>query len=605
MVPGADIDHRGTHFTEALLNTLLNAIRDSATGECIFGSARFEDAHFDDALFEDVKFRGRASFDRATFHGKAEFGRALFSESARFYGVTYKGDADFTRTSFMGKVIFSEANFHGSANFAAATFIRDMIFGAVACKGSAEFSAATFGDTADFDRSSFDCYAGFAKATFVHAALFDQVTFNGVAHFNAASFNGAASFRRVVFSAITQFDGATFKGGVDFVGTRFDVVMKFGPLACGEHVDLSEAIFSAPVTLEIAARTISFVRSRWESMVTLRLRYASVDLAQAVLSFPMAVTSHPALFTFRNDHGEEEPQDESLLSGPPIPVRVTSVQGVDAAHLMMADTDLSECVFFGAFHIDQVRLEGRTIFGQPPVGIHSSPVWWTRRRTLAEEHHWRALVAGQPPQPVGQQPSPRSWRNGPCHPDPTRSPDPEDVAALYRQIRKAFEDSKNEPGAADFYYGEMEMRRHDRTGTSVGERGLLWVYWLMSGYGLRASRALGWLALALIATVILMMGWGLPDSSPKQTATGTIPAAGGRVSLVVDKPESVLTMPLDQRFTTERFDKAVQVVLNSVVFRSSGQDLTTAGTYTEMISRFAEPVLLGLAVLAMRARIKR
>jgi len=37
------------------------------------------------------------------------------------------------------------------------------------------------------------------------------------------------------------------------------------------------------------------------------------------------------------------------------------------------------------------------------------------------------------------------------------------------------------------------MRRHDHTGTPKGERRLLWAYWLLSGYGLRASRATGWL----------------------------------------------------------------------------------------------------------------
>lgn len=44
---------------------------------------------------------------------------------------------------------------------------------------------------------------------------------------------------------------------------------------------------------------------------------------------------------------------------------------------------------------------------------------------------------------------------------------------------------------------------------------------------------------------------------------------------------------------------------NSVVFRASGQDLTTWGTYTEMVGRFTEPALLALAALAMRSRIKR
>ncbi|MFD0448956.1 hypothetical protein [Streptomyces rhizosphaericus] len=46
-------------------------------------------------------------------------------------------------------------------------------------------------------------------------------------------------------------------------------------------------------------------------------------------------------------------------------------------------------------------------------------------------------------------------------------------------------------------------------------------------------------------------------------------------------------------------------MVNSVVFRSSGQDLTTTGTYTEMASRPTEPVLLGLAALAIRGRVKR
>jgi hypothetical protein len=38
------------------------------------------------------------------------------------------------------------------------------------------------------------------------------------------------------------------------------------------------------------------------------------------------------------------------------------------------------------------------------------------------------------------------------------------------------------------------------------------------------------------------------------------------------------------------------------VFRSSGPDLTTAGTYVEMASRFTEPVL---AALATRTPVKR
>ncbi|MDH2388586.1 hypothetical protein QCN29_07265 [Streptomyces sp. HNM0663] len=70
---------------------------------------------------------------------------------------------------------------------------------------------------------------------------------------------------------------------------------------------------------------------------------------------------------------------------------------------------------------------------------------------------------------------------------------------------------------------------------------LLHAYWLVSGYGLRASRAL---AVAMGLPVVLMMLWGLPNPTPKQTATGTMAAPGSRIHLVIDKSDPVLTGPL-------------------------------------------------------------
>ncbi|MER5402288.1 hypothetical protein [Streptomyces sp. NPDC002599] len=53
------------------------------------------------------------------------------------------------------------------------------------------------------------------------------------------------------------------------------------------------------------------------------------------------------------------------------------------------------------------------------------------------------------------------------------------------------------------------------------ERGLLHGYWLLSGYGLHASRALVWLAVTMLTTIMLLMAFGLPQHSPEQEATGT------------------------------------------------------------------------------------
>ncbi|MEU9117093.1 hypothetical protein AB0D04_36395 [Streptomyces sp. NPDC048483] len=175
---------------------------------------------------------------------------------------------------------------------------------------------------------------------------------------------------------------------------------------------------------------------------------------------------------------------------------------------------------------------------------------------------------------------------------------------MYRQLRKAREDSKDEPGAADFYYGEMAMRRHS-FGYRHAERWLLQAYWLLSGYGLRAARALAWLVTAVIISIFALTLWGVPTSDTRAETTGTLPVAGQRISLSTDTAPPTLTGPLTERITGERVEKAVQVVINSVIFRASGQSLTTTGTYIEMTSRLIEPGFLALALLAVRGRIRR
>lgn len=110
---------------------------------------------------------------------------------------------------------------------------------------------------------------------------------------------------------------------------------------------------------------------------------------------------------------------------------------------------------------------------------------------------------------------------------------------------------------------------------------------------------------AMAATVLAMMLWGLPTHDPRPHTIGIQAAPGGRVDLVTDNPDPVLTGSLGDRITGKRAEKAGRVVVNSVMFRSSGQDLTTAGTYIEMASRFTEPILLALAALAIRSRVKR
>jgi hypothetical protein len=96
------------------------------------------------------------------------------------------------------------------------------------------------------------------------------------------------------------------------------------------------------------------------------------------------------------------------------------------------------------------------------------PWWWMAREALFEEHVWRRSVGAA------------GWRS-----EVAASGEgdgggagavvgPGWLAVLYRQLRVAVEDARNEPGAADLYYGEMEMRRLG--GARRGERWLLGAY---------------------------------------------------------------------------------------------------------------------------------
>ena len=588
LAAGDNIDHRGTTFTGDVLRQLLEALRDPVTGVPHLGVAQFDDATFIDiaqfdgvrfgatATFTQAEFQADADFNQAAFSGPAIFEQAMFSSTAGFNEATFYADAGFSDATFSGPAGFSDATFSNVAWFEHARFLGDAGFEGAVFTGSAWFSWAIFSSTSGFNEAAFSATAGFSKVRFSDHAGFDGTMFSGAAWFDKATFSGDAWFSQAVFC-----DGAAFSEAA------FNTTSTLGPLVCRGTFDLSAARFSSPMTIEMATTGLKCQRSSWASTATLHLRYATVDLSDVVVEHPLCVTARHSSFVTSGG----TPIDESLLNTYDYGVRVASVSGVDAAHLVLTNADLSTCRFIGAIHLDQIRLEGSCSFAPAPAGLHRRrllPMRWTPRHILVEEHHWRAAGGAT------------GWTPAPVDVD---SPMPAALASMYRQLRKSLEDGKNEPDAGDFYYGEMEMRRHDVT-RSLGDRALLAAYWALSGYGLRATRALGWLLAAMTVTLLALMLWGLPKDTPNPETTGKL--TGQRVTLAIDPPAPINPDdPLLDRLTAERFEKAMRSVINSVVFRSSSQDLTTAGTYTEMASRLVEPALLGLTVLAIRSRVKR
>jgi hypothetical protein len=258
---------------------------------------------------------------------------------------------------------------------------------------------------------------------------------------------------------------------------------------------------------------------------------------------------------------------------------------VDVAGLRLADVDLRACRFVGAHNLDRLRIEGAPLFAR------TSGWWRARRKTLAEEQHWRARRLGRwrPAgwYPVACQPPAAPKAQMPTVLEPVR------LAALYRDVRKGREDAKDEPGAADFYYGECEMRRHDSSSPRA-ERLVLWAYWLLSGYGLRAWRALAALAVVVLLAGVVLAFWGFPSETPSFRPAG------------VDRGGALLyqQQPAHPPPGLERLPDAVRFSARSATALLRGPDraLTPVGEWLEIGLRFVGPVLLGLSV---RGRVRR
>ena len=330
----------------------------------------------------------------------------------------------------------------------------------------------------------------------------------------------------------------------------------------------------------------------FDRAVLIRARRALVVLDHAVFRQPSALAANVGVFERAPaDYDQGDLFDEAPLKdlGLPHEPSLVSLDLVDASRLSMSGVNLSTCLFRGARNLDALRIEGSRTFGRTPTGVRFAwawpPVrWWTRRHVVADEAVWR--TATQPKEPDRQyherettrtnneamwrQPVPIGLLSDRSYGFVSASvaSDPASIADIYRSLRKADENAGNEAGAADFYYGEMEMRRASAD-RPPSERLLLFLYWLVSGYGLRASRALVALVITIFVFALGLRAWGF--TSPTTLTSALIYSTNATVSLL----------------------------------RAPQRDLTDTGQVMDIALRLIGPLLFGLILLAIRGRVKR
>jgi hypothetical protein len=387
---------------------------------------------------------------------------------------------------------------------------------------------------------------------------FSCATFSEDATFAGATFVGVADFSGATFAKVVAFTGSSFEDGVTFSDARF-AGGDLGAIHARRGLSFERAAFSRPVSAVLAARHVSFSGVVFAESARIAVAHGEVELADARFGRPSVILASAA---------ENGPEPSSRP-------RIVSLRGADTDNLLLSGLDLSQCRFAGASNLDRLRMEGSATFAEPPCGWHREG-WrwwrWSRRAVLAEECLWRALrprrSAGWATIVLGTEPA-------------TACPEPEGIELAYRALRRGREDAKDAPGAADFYFGEMEMRRHRLASAPrsrrSGERLLLVMYWLLSGYGLRAGRALLAFAMTVSVAAVGFYAVGISGGPGRQHVA---------------------------------FSRAVLYSLESStsVSRIAGAQTLALSGWGELLAMLLHvigPLLLGLALLSARQWVKR
>jgi len=587
----------GTTFSEAQFSARANfAGAIFGTGDSAFQTGvRFTDCRFDLADFAGATFRNGVSFNGATFYSGVFYDNDFSGgDGAGFNWIN--GTVSFTRATFHAETPLHGVSFQGSklrsCSFESTTFEAELdftrlqaesvTFARVTLKGYASFQESTI-KSAWFYDTIFEDDASFWGCTFAEKAQFGR-DLRPNPQWRATSFAMSVRFDNARFPGEAQFDGVTAGHCLSFANCVFERERHLGPVLTLGELSLDDAVFVQPADLDLVADRLSLRRVRFSEGANLWIRWAEVVLEKAHFGASSILGESTASSGLDEAALQKKFAPNRLRSARP---RVLSTRWAGLEYLTFSSVDLAACRFAGAHDLDRLRLEGGSSFAFAPRNWRV-----TARQTIAEEHRWR--TANRTPL------SAPNWSSRACElPEDITDPvlGARDIAAIYRDLRKGREDNKAEPDAADFYYGEMEMRRLAAPARSV-ERVLLSVYWAVSGYGLRASRAVAALLIVLTLGTVGFATVGFADLNrveyrPATSSTAGQPAVYQQVTVPVGRQGwgAAIDQSIDSATALLRIDQP--------------RPLTAAGRAVEVALRLLGPLLLGLAVLAVRGRVKR
>jgi hypothetical protein len=533
------LDLRGVEVQADLWKRVAKALIGSDL--CDLSTARLAQAHFGEgAQLSGVYFGHSANLAGVTFGDGASLMRVVFGDAANLSEVT------FGKAAWLFGVRFGDRAFLEGVSFGDRTSLRDVRFG-----DHADLSGAAFGDGAHLAETVFGDHPSLRRATFGDGVDLRGVAFGEGADLSFMTFGGGANLREATFGSATDLADTWFTGDASLEGVMFLGQQRgLGPLYAGGTMDLYDAQFDGETRLEIDAAAVILSRATFSNTLDLRVLRARVDASETTFAARATIVGlDRARRPIRQEEGETRVDSTGtvLAQAEPADASVWSLRRTDVAPLTIAGIRVDEARFAGAQSLEKLRLVG--------TGFE--------RRNGRQRVREEMLL-----DPQSSEPSVDEQRMG--HPTVTA----DQVAGIYRSLRKSREDGGDAPGGNDLYVGEQLMRRRDlrerlpQTAATRSRRALLALYAGVGGYGVRPILPAVWLGVLLLGGWLLAATIGLDK--------------GDSADALVFAMRSMLLLP-----------------------NSANVSTTTAGDALQVALRVLGPILIALIALGVRAQVKR
>jgi uncharacterized protein YjbI with pentapeptide repeats len=479
-----------------------------------------------EAIFSGVSFAGNVDFSSATFEGPAMFDKEVhFSKLADFSRANFVEEADFSDARFEGGVRFSKTDFKQDANFYGAVFCADgedstLDFSQVVFHQAVEFSEARFyadkvvfseGAYADNAKTKFLGEAGFYETSFggkvsginfkgdtrfsgiefCEEADFSEATFHGNAVWDSsATFKKEALFYCTKFLGPTSFAGTTFCAETNFIDARFSKGSdaSFDETEFRGLVMFDNAVFDKASFLGAAFNDTDFRKAIFNSANFFKSTFAeTVDFEGCV--FEKADFSE---VKFRGDTNFEDTtfRDEAKFSKVEFTKRVRFF-GTEANRMFKPGTNVS---FRDARVNEPEQLTFHTVLLRPSWFVNTDA-----RNLDFINIEWHGLPSA----------STKAVRSEIDALQNLGVESPQKLLAkTCRELHTNYEVKHDYRVAGEFHYWSMEALRNEGWG-ELGPIGSL--YWALSGYGERPTRAF-WVLLILCVVPALLYFLVIPSS---------------------------------------------------------------------------------------------